>query len=146
MVAIQLWRWFLFHVGFGSMPIMAAVLFPVLFPNQSGGKPGVGEVLFLAFMLSSLTFADIVELVADRGLNNLRLLLLSFLLIGVGLCLLLYGANKANESYADQSFMLEVSGAMVALFFVVGTLVQWVFWLAKKKGDSRTDTKNWKLI
>ncbi len=152
MIAIQLWRWFLFHVGIGFIPIGAAVLFPILFgipPHM--GEPRAAEVLFLAFMLSSLTFADIVEVVADHGLNNLRLLLLSFLLVGVGLCLLLYGAISVDprismNANGDQSVMLWISGGMVALFFAVGTLVQWLFWKAKKETGSVAGTDDWKLI
>lgn len=140
MIAIQLWRWFLFHVGFGSIPIVSAVLFPLLFlrPPQVG-QPNAGEVLFLAIMLSSLTFGDVLEEVSKEGLNNLRLGLMAVLLLGIGLSLLLYGASIQNQAASrdeGHSLILWTSGFLAVLFFTLGTLVQWIFWKnKKKKGD-----------
>jgi hypothetical protein len=132
MVAIQLWRWFLFHVFVGAIPILVSVLFPRLFAGHAFGLPKSSEVLFLTLMLSSLTFGDVFEAVATDGLTNIRLGLIALLFLGVILSLLLYGANNISPS-TDEPFILEIAVCLAALFFIVGTLVQWVFWKDKQK-------------
>lgn len=140
MVAIQLWRWFLFHVVFGSIPVLVSVVFPRVFEGGEFGLPSPNEILFLTFMLSSLTFGDVIEQVANHGLNNFRLGLIALLSFGVILSLLLYGANHISPK-TEPHLKLGIAIVLAAFFLIVGSLVQWNFWKAEQKSGPRKPTK-----